>query len=261
MNMINQEEALSALHKYAERNRQAVLISGPEGCGKSYLAKQYSSMLNIPDFQIIECKMDSVREAMEACLTISNPIVLCIENLDNAVASVSYAILKFLEEPKHNVYIVVTCRNVRHIPDTILSRCVSIDVPPMIQSDLKLYAETYYTSELSVIKENPVMWACINSISDMAVISKLDADQISYIINSCGLVDMQSSVSNIVWKLQHFPDKNPTPIALVVRYLMHSNVSWKRRCLSCLDDLSTNRLGVHAVLSKLVLELKYGDDA
>ena len=258
MYMMNQQEAIIYLNNYAMKNRQAILISGPEGCGKTYLAKHYSELLNISEFHVVESKMDTIREVMTACAEISAPVVLCIENLDMAVMGVSYAILKFLEEPKHNIFIVITCRNIRQIPDTIVSRCVTIDVPPMIQEDLSAYAKSHYADKLDSIKDNETLWKCVKSISDMDLLSNLSADQISYIISTCGFITMDSSVSNIVWKLQNFPDKTPTPINVVVRYLMYSNASWQKWCIKALDDMALGRLGTHAVLSKLVLELKYG---
>ena len=261
MDMLNQTEAIDVLSKYADHDSHAILISGPEGCGKSYLAKQYAKMKNISNFQIVSPKMDIVREAMAACYRMSTDILVCIENLDMGVIGVAYAILKFLEEPKSNVYIVITCRNIRQVPDTILSRCVTASLSSMLPSDLKQYAEAklHTDTSLQVVMDNDTLWRCVTSTADIEVLANLDAEKISYITTLCGAISLDTSVSAIVWKLQNFPDKTPTPINIVVRYLMYTNTSWTKRCLCCLNDLACGRLGTHAVLSKLVLELKYGD--
>lgn len=257
MDFLNQKEALQSLQEYASKNRQSILISGPDGCGKSYLAKQYAKMLNISDFQIVTARMDTIREALTACYTLTNNVVVCIENLDLAVSGVSYALLKFIEEPKSNVYIVVTCRNIRQIPDTIVSRCVTIDVPPIISSDLTEYAKTKYPNEYKSIENNTKLWQCVSSIPDMKLLFELSSEQIAYFQEISGLINASTSVSNIVWKLQNFPDKKPTPVQIVIRYLMYSNQRWQKYCIECLNTLSIGRLGVHAVVSKLVMQLKY----
>lgn len=257
MDFKNQQEALQDLQKYAEAKRQAILISGPEGCGKSYLAMQFGKLLGVADFQIVETKIANVRETMEACYQIINPVVLCIENLDLAVAGVSYTLLKFIEEPKPNIFIVITCRNIRQIPDTIVSRCVTINVPPIISSDLSEYAEAKFSTELKLVRTDPILWQCIKSVTDMKLLSKLTPEQVAYFKEICGFICNTMSVTNIVWKLQYFPDKTPTPINVIVRYLMYSNSKWQRSCVDCLNSLALGRLGVHASLAKLVFELKY----
>lgn len=254
---MNQHEAIQDLIRYAESNRQAILISGPNGCGKTYLAKHYSKILNIPDYQRIEPKIDNIRDTIQSCYDLANPVVVCIENLDMGVVGASYAILKFLEEPKSNIYIVITCRNVRQIPDTIVSRCVTIDVPPMVPSDLRAYADMKYRTELELVTHDEKLWRCVKSIPDMVTLSALTPEQLSYITTTVGFINLSTSVSNIVWKLQNFQDNTSTPIEIVVRYLMYSNSNWAHSCLDCLNALAQGRLGSHAVLSRLVLELKY----
>ena len=257
MNFKNQTEATQILQSYADKQRHAVLISGPDGCGKSYLAKYYSQLLNISDFYLVVSKMDSVRETLDACSVLQNNVVLCIENLDMAVNAVSYAILKFLEEPRSNVYIVVTCRNIKQIPDTIVSRCVTVNVPPMVSSDLTEYAKMKYPTELKLAMNDDILWKCVRSISDMKLLADLTPENIAYIHELCGSINPSTSVSGIVWKLQNFPDKKPTPMVIIIRYLMYSNAKWQKYCIECLNTLSFGRLGVHAAVSKLVFELKY----
>ena len=107
MELISQRAALEDLHRLADANKHSILIEGSEGCGKSYIAKQYATMLDIVDFQVVEPKVQCIKEAINSCYVIDNPIVLYIENLDTGVLAASYALLKFLEEPSSHVYIVI----------------------------------------------------------------------------------------------------------------------------------------------------------
>lgn len=258
MEFKNQQEALSRLHIYADCRRQAILICGPSGAGKTYLAKQYSYMLNIPDFQIIDAKVGTVREAIESSYALSNDMVLCIENLDVGVDGASYALLKFLEEPKLNTYLVVTCRNIRQIPDTIVSRCVTIDVPRMTADDLLLYASSSNPTVLPTLQADNTLWKCVRAPSDIDALSQLSSEQLKYFPSVCGFIDTKNSVSTIVWRFQKFPDNTSTPIRIVIRYLMYSNSTWVQPCINCLNAIASGRLGTHAALSRLAFELKYG---
>ena len=227
MEFKNQQEALSRLHIYADCRRQAILICGPSGAGKTYLAKQYSYMLNIPDFQIIDAKVGTVREAIESSYAMSNNMVLCIENLDLGVDGASYALLKFLEEPKINTYLVVTCRNIRQIPDTIVSRCVTVDVPRMTADDLLMYAKSSNPGALPVLQADTILWKCVRAPSDIDVLSQLSPEQLKYFPTVSETIGTKNSVSTIVWHFQKFPDNTATPIRIVIRYLMYSDNLYK----------------------------------
>ncbi|MCM1226163.1 MAG: AAA family ATPase [Clostridium sp.] len=259
MNLINQQKVIPELAKLAESRRHNVLISGTEGCGKTYLARLYAKQLGIEDFIIAESKVSSVKEAIDTCMNLHTPIVLCIENLDLGVNAVSYAILKFLEEPSENVYIVVTCRNVKGIPDTILSRCVSLTLSPMAKTDILLYAKEQNAVQFAQVYKDRVLWECVKSIGDADKVLGLTALQISYFKNLQSLLNGKSTVSDIIWKLQKFPDGTAAPIEITIRYLMYSIKSSVvfTACHKCLTALSNGKIGTHAILARFVFELKY----
>lgn len=259
MNLINQQRVIPELIKFAESDKHNVLISGTESSGKTYLAKLYAKYLDIADFKVIESKISSVKEAIDGCLHLSTPIVLCIENLDLGVNAVSYAILKFLEEPAENVYIVVTCRNIKGIPDTILSRCVSLTLNPMVESDLVSYARQTNAIQFAEIQKDMNLWKCAKSIGDVDRLLSLSSQQISYFRVLQSIFNSNEPVSNIIWKLQKFPDGTETPIEIAVRYIMYSieSVMVFSICHNCLMGLSNGKIGTHAVLAKLAFELKY----
>ena len=209
MQLMNQQQALIDLTQLAEQRKQAVVISGAYAVGKTYLAREYGKLLGIPDFTVIEPKVNDIKSTIDSLIQLDTPIVLCVENLDLGVAAASYTLLKFLEEPKSNIYIVITCRNISQIPDTILSRAILVSVPNILSADIDAYAKT------------------------------------------------KNSVSSIVWKMQKFPDGSAVPTEILLRYLMYSNSAWYPLCLRALNDLALNRMSAHAILSKLVFELKY----
>ena len=241
----------------AEQKKQAIILTGAHGVGKTYLAKEYSKMLSIPDFYQVEPKVDAIRTAVDSAVELENPLVLCIENLDLGVAAASYTLLKFLEEPRSNVYIVITCRNSTQIPDTILSRAMTVSIPSVSVSDIELYAKTKESPLIAKIQEDKILWRCIKCFNDLDDLLKLSDTNISYFKGLTGYIAPTASVSSIVWKLQKFPNNTPIPTEFVLRYLMYSNTSWYFPCLNALNDLAMNRMSAHAILSKLAFELKY----
>lgn len=258
MQLINQKIGIAELERLAKDDKHSIVIEGIEGSGKSYLAKQYASMLNIPDFQVVEPKVQNIKDAINACYLIENPVVICIENLDTGVLAASYALLKFLEEPASHVYIVVTCRNLQHVPDTIISRSAVVSVSPPIESDLVSYASEKDSAQYLYLQDKSI-WKCAKTFKDVETLLELDSTKIEYFNTLSELLTKQGSVSNIVWSLQKYPDNSSTPIQLVIRYIMYitnSSTIW-RAGHDCLKELSLGRISTHAVLAKFAFELKY----
>jgi replication-associated recombination protein RarA len=258
MNMVNQSEALNTLTVLAKNYQHGIVISGTSGSGKTYLAREYAKLLNVETFYLVSPSMSDVRSVIDMCTDATNDIVLCVENLDNGVLQVAYPLLKFIEDCPKNLYIVITCFNIRQIPDTILSRCALVNINNPISADLDQYARSVNNAEFTRLKSLPI-WQCAKSFSDVDTIMKLDSEALAYFDNLQSSLDMKSPVSSIAWKLQYFENKTPTPLVLVIRYLMHFVVSpsHTRSCIDCLNALATSRISQNAIITKLVFDLKY----
>lgn len=258
MKFKNQISPMLELQMLADSDRHNIMIEGSIGSGKSYLAKQYANMLGISNFQSVDAKVSLVKEIMDMCIGIDSPIVVSIENLDIGVAAVSYALLKFIEEPTSNVYIVITCRNIKWVPDTIVSRSAVVTVPPMIESDILDYAYEVYSSKVDTVK-NTIVWKCVNSISDVDSIMQMDSVKLNYFDGVVDILNSIEPVSSIVWKLQKYSDGSITPIDLVLKCIMQQSTStemWKI-AHECLCTVIDSRVGAHAALAKMVLQYKY----
>ena len=147
----SQIRPLEELQTLATSNRQSVMISGPAGSGKSYLAQQYANMLGIDDYSAFDPKVADIREALDSCMTINNRVLLEIKNLDMGVPAASYTLLKSLEEPLAHVYIVITCRNPDRVPDTIISRSAVINLGPPTLDDIDAYGKEKDTLKFNVV--------------------------------------------------------------------------------------------------------------
>lgn len=258
MNFKCQQEAINQLKLLSDSDRHSILIEGAQGCGKSYLVKQYANMLNISDVQFVSPTVQSMKDSIDECLKASNKIVLGVENIDTGVLASAYTLLKFLEEPTENVYIVVTCRNLNRVPDTIISRSSVINVSPPINIDINLYAESKNANKFFQLKGTK-LWNCIKSFNDVDTIFKLSDSQINYILNLTNLLGFRDTVTNIVWKLSHYEDGSELPVILAIQYIISiTNSNHVRQSgMECIKDLQFGRLGNQAVLSRFAFECKY----
>lgn len=256
----SQREALAELKKLADSNRQSILISGPSGSGKSYLSQQYANMLNIDDYSVISPKVTEIREALDSCLTITNPVMLEIHNLDTGVAAASYTLLKSLEEPLSHVYIIITCRNIDHVPDTIISRSAVVNIGPPTNNDIDAYGREKDTLKFNNVASR-LVWQCVRSFSDADSVLSMSPDEINYYESLSEVCKFKDSVSNIIWKLGHYdgPGNKECNLELAIRSVaeLMNNPFITKCAIECIRDLEKQRIAQHAVLAKFVFNAKF----
>lgn len=257
MELQNQSEALTMLERFVEHRQHTIIISGPHGSGKTYLARKYSQLMGA-DCVEIEPKIQNIRDTIESVIDVENPVVIVIENIDTAPLGSSYVLLKFIEEPKENVYIIITCRNICKVPDTIQSRGMHLNLHEVSDSDLQEYAKLQNSSIVKVIESDLTLWQSLRSFSDIDHLINAGVENIQYYRQLPGLITANSSASWTSWKLQKYPDDKPTELPIVIRYLMYHNSKWLIPCLTCLRTLDNSSISQNVVLSKMILTIKYG---
>lgn len=254
----SQKEPIEQLKTLAASNRQSIIIEGPSGSGKTYLSQQYANMLGIDDFSIIEPKVASIREALDACLNLDNKLILEIENLDTGVPAASYTLLKSLEEPLPNVYIIITCRNLQGVPDTIISRSAVVTVGPPTLNDIDVYGKEKDTLKFNNVASR-LVWQCVRSFSDADAVLDMTIDEIQYYESLAEICKFQDSVSNIIWKISHYNSGKECNIELAIRSIIElmKNPFITTCGIDCIRDLTKSRIAQHAVLAKFVFNAKY----
>lgn len=255
-----QKSPMKELKQLAESDRHSLLIEGPIGCGKSYLARQYAKMLNISDIAFVQPNVQSIREALDRSTELTSPIVFCIENLDLGVLAASYTLLLFLEEPTSNVYIVVTCRNRYNIPETIISRSTCVSVGQPILSDVDEYAKITDYEKYKSMKSLPV-WKGVRSLIDVDYVYKMKPEYLDYYKKFKSEFKLNDCVSNLSWKLGHYPDRSETDIRFVLNYMMSvfTDKRIQKYIVQCVRELDICRIAPHATLAKFLFNCKYGD--
>lgn len=259
MSYLCRQQIVPQLKDCAKSNRHSIVIEGPKGCGKTKLASMYADCLNIPDFYVVLPTVNDIRSAVDECSNMANPVVLCIENLDTGVISSAYTLLKFLEEPPAHVYIVVTCINIAKVPETILSRSITLTAPAPHKQDIDTYAESLDAEKFRQYSSYPI-WKSAASFSDVDTIFNLSLEQIRYIEQLTPDNLFKDAVTNIVWKLGHFPDNSATPIELVINYIIscapQSSVL-QQAAIECMTDIIKGSIAAHTAITKFAFTGKY----
>lgn len=150
----------------AQRLHHALLFCGPSGMGKQVLAEAFAKTLlcqkpssvgpcnqcqscslfvagTHPDFHILESEkqlgVDKIREGigkLSGTSQLGRNKVLIIPAADTMTESAANALLKTLEEPTNNTFLMLLTDKVQHLLPTILSRCEKtvLPLPPEEQS-------------------------------------------------------------------------------------------------------------------------------
>ena len=259
MTYSNQTTALEDIRALADNGLHSILIAGFRGVGKTYLAKEFAKMKGINDFVVIEPNVGDLRNAIDECISIHNDLVICIENLDRGNVSASYALLKFIEEPPENIYIVITCRNIEDIPDTIISRVSVVNVRMMRSDDLIQYSNGVDPAKHNILMSNMPLWNCVRTTSDIDDLMKLGQDEYDQIMQTESILFSHTSVSGILWKLQKFKNGQSVPIELALQYVMNTATDTRLfcACYNCIKDIQRGRIAQHAALAKLCFVCKY----
>lgn len=258
--MINfdcQRNAYNLLGNYAKLDKHSIVLEGYSGCGKSYIAKQYARLANIDDVVEVPAKVNDIKDSFINFLSLENKVLFIIENLDSGVPACSYVLLKFMEEPRNNMYIIVTCRDKNNIPDTILSRSMTASIGPATESDISKYKNFMYKDKTV---SNYILDSCAKNFSDVDEIYNLTEEQVNYYSMWNNLKVFESAVNQISWKLGHYSDGKEITSNLLIKYLMSVNINNEHifnSCRKCLDSLNDGKIARYLTLSKLAFDIKY----
>lgn len=257
MKLSYQSSAIQELKKLADSDRHSIIISGIAGSGKTYLANEFAKYLHIFTFHSIAPKVANLKELISDSYKLSENQVICIENLDKGVPAASQVILKYLEEPLPNVYVIITCNNISKLTSTVLSRSIQVNLNHPDKESLNVFARSLDARKYELVNTLEVYDAC-KSLSDIRNVMALSLDKLKYYEAFTSEKFWSQSIDQIIWQLGHFPDnsKLDVKLGLQVIFATWQDPNDRFKILSALMSLEQDIISEHAVLSKLVLSLK-----
>lgn len=249
--------AFDELRRAYEHDVHSIIIEGNSGCGKTYLAVQFAKFLDDAEFVQIKANVADIRSMIATTSLTSVPTVICIENIDAGAASAAHALLKILEEPQPNLYIIVTCRNIKHVPATIISRSIVVSVSTPTSSDIQSYIQKFPAESRKTITQSK-LWKIVRSFHDADILFSTSADKLNY-LSEFTINFKRDNISTIIWNIGHYPDNSETDIIFMLKYLMfqYSSLDARSVFIDAINDIESKRVADHAVIAKLLLTLKY----
>jgi len=196
----------------ADKLHHALLIQGPSGLGKSNFTLQFAQLLlckarqghkvcghcqscllnaanTHPDLHVVESDkqigVDQIREAIKKLVSsahMSGAKVLIIYDAHTMTESSANALLKTLEEPTANTFLLLTTDKPERLLPTIKSRCEKLALP-LPSLDLTLaWVKTQYDTDIDI------NFARLFSSRPLALLAELQEEQMfTYEIFSAGL--------------------------------------------------------------------------
>lgn len=143
-NKLQQKISTLSLDNFNHTN----LFIGPSGSGKHFFANIIAKKLNLEYVDITEkLNMDDLN-----ALCCSSILYLCVIDVDKISIKDQNTILKFVEEPQRNIFIVLLTENINNVIATIQNRCYKVFFEPYTKEQLSFFntnnINEYYYSVL-----------------------------------------------------------------------------------------------------------------
>ncbi len=143
------------LAQFIKHPAQALLLSGPSGIGKTYLADHIAKLLNLP-IEVIEPEETKQAVGIEQIRRLHTKTrsalkkAYAVNDADTMSSEAQNAFLKLLEEPTKDTLFILTASQPEHLLATIRSRTRQLDiVPPTAQQLTEYFSNKLGTTELT----------------------------------------------------------------------------------------------------------------
>lgn len=148
--MIGQKQVLKQIDNLIEKGfPRFVVITGQRGQGKTELANYIFHKLDEyystpePDNRggiymlEIGIKIDEIREMIEMAYKQTEPIIYLIQNADKMSINAQNSLLKLVEEPPQQAFIIMELQQIENTLETIKSRCQEIKIEQYNEKDIQ----------------------------------------------------------------------------------------------------------------------------
>lgn len=131
--MIGQKNLVAKLKSYSVATLpHSILLVGEKGCGKHTAVQMLSEHLHL---DVVDITEEISLETIEN-IYISSTAHIYLINMNMTNEKQQNIILKFLEEPSKNAYIILIATSKAILLDTVINRCVSFEFEPYSRDEL-----------------------------------------------------------------------------------------------------------------------------
>ena len=176
--MVGQERLLAKLKSYSIATLpHSMLFVGNKGCGKHTLIKELEKNFKMESFDISDSlELETLQE-----ISLRSKSYFYIVDMNKISEKQQNVILKFLEEPTSNTYIILLATSKSILLDTIVNRCVSFEFEPYstnqllqflpFEPDIEMLVEYCHTPgqviNMNVEKVKELIELCDNIINNV----------------------------------------------------------------------------------------------
>lgn len=136
--MVGQLNIVNKINNYSLSDLpHSLLILGENGSGKHTLALYISNKFGL---DLIDITEKIFEEDLNNYYINSNPVFLLI-NLNNSSEKEQNKLLKLVEEPPHNCYLILLCNSRDLVLQTLAHRCTELVLEPYSKEELKQFTD------------------------------------------------------------------------------------------------------------------------
>lgn len=138
--MVGQYKLISSIDKLILENKfpRTLLLEGSFGCGKHTVVKYISNKL---DLEIVDMTEELNLEFIEQVMLNPIPRIYLIDCSSISIKEQN-VILKFLEEPLKNSFIILLCENRELLLQTVVNRCYCLMFEGYNKKELEIFLES-----------------------------------------------------------------------------------------------------------------------
>ena len=118
------------------------IILGDNGKQETELSIYIANKLQSFVFDLVDNKIDTIRQVITDAYKIHKPMVYIFHNADDMSVPAKNALLKVTEEPPNNAYFIMFLTDANNTLDTIRSRAIQLKMEPYSWDELKQYFES-----------------------------------------------------------------------------------------------------------------------